>query len=111
MKSRLIIILSLFLMMYSCESNDDVVDDGSGGNTTVNFEIEKLDVVMLGNSDQSQPELVRFVSATEAVVVNSKQNTIDFLTINGTNLSLSGSSVQITNDPNAECSSIDVNVN
>ena len=66
---------------------------------------------MLGNSDQSQPELVRFVSATEAVVVNSKQNTIDFLTINGTNLSLSGESVQITNDPNAECSSIDVNVN
>ena len=111
MKSRLIIILSLFLMMYSCESNDDVVDNGSGGNTTVNFEIEKLDVVMLGKSDQSQPELVRFVSATEAVVVNSKQNTIDFLTINGTNLSLSGSSVQITNDPNAECSSIDVNVN
>ena len=111
MKNKLTIILSLFLIMYSCESNDDVVDDGSGGNTTVNFEIEKLDVVMLGNSDQSQPELVRFVSATEAVVVNSKQNTIDFLTINGTNLSLSGSSVQITNDPNAECSSIDVNVN
>ena len=31
MKSKLIIILSLFLVMYSCESNDDVVDDGSGG--------------------------------------------------------------------------------
>ena len=37
----------------------------------------------VGDSDQSQPELVRFVSATEGVVVNSKQNTIDFLTING----------------------------
>ena len=111
MKSKLTIILSLFLMMYSCESNDDVVDDGSGGDSVVNFEIEKLEVLSLGNSDQSQPELVRFVSETEGVVVNSKQNTIDFLTINGTNLSLSGQQVQITNDPNAECSSIDVNVN
>jgi len=111
MKSKLTIILSLFLVMYSCESNDDVADDGSGGESVVNFEIEKLEVLSLGNSDQSQPELVRFVSETEGVVVNSKQNTIDFLTINGTNLSLSGQQVQITNDPNAECSSIDVNVN
>ena len=79
--------------------------------SVVNFEIEKLDVLSLGDSDQSQPELVRFVSETEGVVVNSKQNTIDFLTINGTDLSLSGDQVQITNDPNAECSSIDVNVN
>tara|TARA_X000000368_G_scaffold128583_1_gene101078 strand:+ start:103 stop:1347 length:1245 start_codon:yes stop_codon:yes gene_type:complete len=111
MNSKLTIILSLFLVMYSCESNDDVADDGSGGESVVNFEIEKLEVLSLGNSDQSQPELVRFVSETEGVVVNSKQNTIDFLTINGTNLSLSGQQVQITNDPNAECSSIDVNVN
>ena len=96
--------------MYSCQSDDDEVDDGSGGDSVVNFEIEKLEVVSLGDSDQSQPELVRFVSETEGVVVNSKQNTIDFLTINGTDLSLSGESVQITNDPNAECSSIDVNV-
>ena len=78
MKSKLTIILSLFLVMYSCESNDDVVDDGSGGDSVVNFEIEKLEVLSLGNSDQSQPELVRFVSETEGVVVNSKQNTIDF---------------------------------
>ena len=111
MKANFMIILSLFLVMYSCQSDDDVVDDGSGGDSVVNFEIEKLEVVSLGNSDQSQPELVRFVSETEGVVVNSKQNTIDFLTINGTDLSLSGESVQITNDPNAECSSIDVNVN
>ena len=47
---------------------------------------------MLGNSDQSQPELVRFVSATEGVVVNSKQNSIDFIAINGSELSLSGES-------------------
>ena len=109
MKIKLTMVLSLCFMMYSC-SDDNTIDDGGDGDL-MSFEIEKLEVLSLGNSDQSQPELVRFVSATEGVVVNSKQNTIDFLTINGTNLSLSGDQVQITNDPNAECSSIDVNVN
>ena len=39
------------------------------------------------------------------------ENSIDFITIDGTNLVLTGDQVQITDDPNAECSSIDVNVN
>jgi len=95
--------------MYSCD--DDTEDIISVDDTTVEFNIEKLDVLSLGDSDQSQPELVRFVSATEGVVVNSKQNSIDFISIDGTNLVLTGDQVQITDDPNAECSSIDVNVN
>ena len=108
MKYKLILILSIIMMMYSCdEPTDDIVIDDSA----VEFNIEKLDVLELGDSDQSQPELVRFVSATEGVVVNSKQNSIDFITIDGTNLVLTGDQVQITDDPNAECSSIDVNVN
>ena len=108
MKYKLILILSIIVMMYSCdEPTDDIVIDDSA----VEFNIEKLDVLELGDSDQSQPELVRFVSATEGVVVNSKQNSIDFITIDGTNLVLTGDQVQITDDPNAECSSIDVNVN
>ena len=108
MKIKSILVLSA-LMMYSCD--DDTEDIISVDDTTVEFNIEKLDVLSLGDSDQSQPELVRFVSATEGVVVNSKQNSIDFITIDGTNLVLTGDQVQITDDPNAECSSIDVNVN
>ena len=107
MKFNVIIVLSIFMMMYSCDDTEEVieVDDSA-----VEFNIEKLDVLSLGDSDQSQPELVRFVSATEGVVVNSKQNSIDFIAINGTELVLTGDQVQITQDPNAECSSIDVNV-
>jgi len=108
MKIKSILVLSA-LMMYSCD--DDTEDPISVDDTAVEFNIEKLDVLSLGDSDQSQPELVRFVSATEGVVVNSKQNSIDFISIDGTNLVLTGDQVQITDDPNAECSSIDVNVN
>ena len=108
MQIKSILVLSA-LMMYSCD--DDTEDIISVDDTTVEFNIEKLDVLSLGDSDQSQPELVRFVSATEGVVVNSKQNSIDFISIDGTNLVLTGDQVQITDDPNAECSSIDVNVN
>ena len=74
------------------------------------FNITRVDVESLGDSDQSQPELVRFINATEGVVVNSRQNTLDFFTITSTNLSISGESIQITDDPDAECSSIDVSV-
>ena len=107
MKFNVIIVLSIFMMMYSCDDTEEVIDVDD---SAVEFNIEKLDVLSLGDSDQSQPELVRFVSATEGVVVNSKQNSIDFIAINGTELVLTGDQVQITQDPNAECSSIDVNV-
>ena len=107
MKLNVIIILSIFMMMYSCDDTQEILDVDD---SAVEFNIEKLDVLELGDSDQSQPELVRFVSATEGVVVNSKQNSIDFIAINGNELVLTGDQVQITQDPNAECSSIDVNV-
>jgi len=107
LKLNVIIVLSIFMMMYSCDDTEEVIDVDD---SAVEFNIEKLDVLELGDSDQSQPELVRFVSETEGVVVNSKQNSIDFIAINGTELVLTGVQVQITDDPNAECSSIDVNV-
>ena len=107
MKLNVIIILSIFMMMYSCDDTQEILDVDD---SAVEFNIEKLDVLELGDSDQSQPELVRFVSATEGVVVNSKQNSIDFIAINGNELVLTGDQVQITQDPNSECSSIDVNV-
>ena len=107
MKTNVIIILSIFMMMYSCDDTEEILDVDD---SAIEFNIEKLDVLELGDSDQSQPELVRFVSATEGVVVNSKQNSIDFIAINGNELVLTGDQVQITQDPNAECSSIDVNV-
>ena len=107
MKLNVIIILSIFMMMYSCDDTQEILDVDD---SAVEFNIEKLDVLELGDSNQSQPELVRFVSATEGVVVNSKQNSIDFIAINGNELVLTGDQVQITQDPNAECSSIDVNV-
>ena len=107
MKSNIIIILSIFMMMSSCDDTEEILDVDD---SAIEFNIEKLDVLELGDSDQSQPELVRFISATEGVVVNSKQNSIDFIAINGNELVLTGDQVQITQDPNAECSSIDVNV-
>ena len=49
---------------------------------------------MLIQDQSPKPELVRFVSATDykgafaANVVNSKQNSIDFIAINGTELDI-----------------------
>ena len=101
-----LVVLGSLALFFGCE------DDKADNDTLVveSFSIVKVDVESTGDPDQSQPELVRFVSDTEGVIVNSKQNTVDFIPISSTDLSMSGESVQITDDPDAECSSIDVSV-
>ena len=44
------------------------------------------------------------------VIVNSKQNTVDFFTISPTEITITGESLNITDSNDAECSSIDVSV-
>ena len=105
-RTRHLVVLGWLAFFIGCE------DDKAENDTLAveSFGIVKVDVESTGDPDQSQPELVRFVSDTEGVIVNSKQNTVDFITISSTDLSMSGESVQITDDPDAECSSIDVSV-
>lgn len=74
------------------------------------FNISKIAVEATGNSATSQPELVRFISETEGVIVNSKQNTLDFISISTTSISISGEQISLTDDPDSEASSLDVSV-
>ena len=96
----------LFFIIPACEDKDDEV----AALVVDSFDITLIDNETTGTSDQSQPELIRFITETQGVIVNSKQNTLDFITISSTDLSMSGQSVQVTDDPDAECSSIDVSV-
>ena len=99
-------LIMLFFIIPACEDKDDEV----AALVVDSFDITLIDNETTGTSDQSQPELIRFISETQGVIVNSKQNTLDFITISPTDLSMSGQSVQVTDDPDAECSSIDVSV-
>ena len=74
------------------------------------FNISVVDKESTGDNSQSQPELIRFISSTEGVIVNSKQNTVDFIALTSTDVSITGESINVTNDPDSECSSIDVSV-
>ena len=74
------------------------------------FNISRVDVKSTGDDTQSQPELIRFINSTEGVIVNSKQNTVDFFTISPTEITITGESINITDSDDAECSSIDVSV-
>ena len=100
------LLMSLIIMFtIGCEDNDD-----EAGATSVAFDITRIDVKPTGDSDVSQPELVRFVSSTEGVIVNSKTNSLDFFGISGTGLTMGTASVTLTDDPEGESSSIDVSV-
>ena len=77
-KKSKIILLIIFgystLFFNGCEdSSDEVITP------FVTFDITLIDVKSSGNSDLSQPELVRFVTSSEGVMVNSKTNSLDFL--------------------------------
>ena len=74
------------------------------------FNLTMVDNITTGDASQSSPELIRFINSNEGVIVNSMQNTLDFISITTTSISLSGESLQITDDPDAECSSVDVSV-
>ena len=109
MKTRYISIFLtplLILLSTGCENEKDE----PGVLETDNFNITVVDKESTGDSDQSSPELIRFINSSRAVIVNSKQNTIDFLDITSTDISFNGDNVAITDDPDAECSSIDVSV-
>ena len=107
-KKSLALSLPMFFLIFltSCENDKDE----PGSLITDNFNITVIDKESTGDSDQSSPELIRFVNSSRAVIVNSKQNTIDFLDITSTDISFNGENVPITDDPDAECSSIDVSV-
>ena len=86
----------------AAEEENALVSDG--------FNISRVDVKSTGDGTQSQPELIRFINSTEGVIVNSKQNTVDFFTISPTEITITGESINITDSDDAECSSIDVSV-
>ncbi len=46
------------------------------------FSITLVDKITTGDGSQSQPELVRFINSEKGVIVNSKQNTVDFINMN-----------------------------
>ena len=106
MKNKILISIASTLLFFGCEEEKSVAPEF----VVESFDITKIDVISTGDSDQSQPELVRFVNSDKGVIVNSKQNTLDFIDITNTSISMSGESVQVTDDPDAECSSIDVSV-
>jgi hypothetical protein len=97
--------LSLAFLLTSCE--DKVAEEKL---VVDNFGITLVDKITTGDGSQSQPELIRFINKDLGVIVNSKQNTVDFINITSTSISMSGQSVQITNDADADASSIDVSV-
>ena len=105
-----VIFINTSIFTFNACEDEKTAEEGDDTPTITNFGISRIDVETTGDSDQSQPELIRFVNDTRGVIVNSKQNTLDFITITPTDLSMSGESVQITDDPEAECSSVDVSV-
>ena len=106
-KGPLLTTLIISFFIIGCE--DETAD---GDNSLINegFNISKLDVKSTGDASQSSPELIRFINSSEGVIVNSKQNTIDFFTLTSSEITITGESINITNSDDAECSSIDVSV-
>ena len=106
-KSSLLLTLIISFFIIGCE--DETAD---GDNSLINegFNISKLDVKSTGDASQSSPELIRFINSSEGVIVNSKQNTIDFFTLTSSEITITGESINITDSDDAECSSIDVSV-
>ena len=98
-------LVSIFLIS-GCEdekaAEDSFVSD--------EFNISRVDVKSTGDASQSSPELIRFISSSEGVIVNSLQNTVDFFNLTSSEIILTGESINITDSDDAECSSIDVSV-
>ena len=93
------------LFLVSCEdTNNDanLVEE--------RFDITKIEVKSTGSADQSQPEIIRFVSDTKGVVVNSMQKTLDFFTISGTGITMTNEQVQLSNSEDADASSIKISL-
>ena len=86
------IILGFFALFFNgCEdSSDEAVIP------FVTFDITLIDVKSSGNSDLSQPELVRFVTSREGVMVNSKTNSLDFFCMSGKGLTIATKSITLS---------------
>ena len=106
-RGSLIQTLIISFLIIGCE---DETADGDSSLINEGFNISKLDVKSTGDASQSSPELIRFISSSEGVIVNSKQNTIDFFTLTSSEITITGESINITDSDDAECSSIDVSV-
>ena len=112
----MIIIIKRLLLLFSFTASllitgcEDEAAEEENALVSDGFNISRVDVKSTGDATQSQPELIRFINATEGVIVNSKQNTVDFFTISSTELTITGESINITDSDDAECSSIDVSV-
>ena len=105
--NKIALLIAPIILFVSC---DDSPTDGGGSTLPTSFDITLIDVESTGDATQSSPELVRFINNSSGVIVNSMQNTIDFISLTSTDLSMSGESIQITDDSDAESSSIDVSV-
>jgi DNA-binding beta-propeller fold protein YncE len=106
-RGSLILTLIISFFIIGCE---DETADGDSSLINEGFNISKLDVKSTGDASQSSPELIRFINSSEGVIVNSKQNTIDFFTLTSSEITITGESINITDSDDAECSSIDVSV-
>jgi len=104
-RGSLILTLIISFFIIGCE---DETADGDSSLINEGFNISKLDVKSTGDASQSSPELIRFINSSEGVIVNSKQNTIDFFTLTSNEITITGESINITDSDDAECSSIDV---
>lgn len=100
-----LLIITLLFISYGCEKDETT---GPTSTEITNFDISHIDTESTGASGSSQPEIIRFVSATTGVFVDSKRNEIRFVTISESDISLSGEEISLTDDPDAESSSIDV---
>lgn len=100
-------VLTASLFISGCEDKAAAEENALVSDS---FNISRVDVKSTGDGTQSQPELIRFINSTEGVIVNSKQNTVDFFTISPTEITITGESLNITDSDDAECSSIDVSV-
>ena len=106
-RGSLILTLIISFFIIGCE---DKTADGDSSLINEGFNISKLDVKSTGDASQSSPELIRFINSSEGVIVNSKQNTIDFFSLTSSEITITGESINITDSDDAECSSIDVSV-
>ena len=105
-----ILFLCVFTAFFFISGCEDEAAEEENALVSDSFNISRVDVKSTGDGTQSQPELIRFINSTEGVIVNSKQNTVDFFTISPTEITITGESINITNSDDAECSSIDVSV-
>ena len=105
-----ILFLCAFTAFFFISGCEDEAAEEESALVSNSFNISRVDVKSTGDGTQSQPELIRFINSTEGVIVNSKQNTVDFFTISPTEITITGESINITDSDDAECSSIDVSV-